>query len=67
MSTPKQLAEKIGVLYHVEHTNRDPDNWFNKAKGQWVKFKDCTHEICEDSRTLIAHLEAEEAKQEVSA
>lgn len=57
MSTPKQLAEEIGVAYHVEHTSRDPDNWFNKAKGQWISFKDCTREICQDSRTLIGHLE----------
>ncbi len=62
MSTPKQLAEKIGIEYHQMHVREG----YIAANGppkdsSWDSFLVCTHEICEDSRTLIAHLEANEA------
>lgn len=60
MSTPKQLAEKIGVEYHMEHSQRNPDSWFDKAKGHWIGFLECDHEICEDSRELIAYLDTQD-------
>ena len=82
MSTPKQLAEKIGIEYHQGH----PVEWQivgfedGYATRSWDAFLACTHEICEDSRELMAYLdtqstakwvrkdwEEEAAKQEVSA
>ncbi len=58
MSTPKQLAEKIGIEYHGIHYHTD--QWKKKYGHfylSWEAFLVCTHEICEDSRTLIGHLE----------
>ena len=68
MSTPKQLAEKIGIEYHHSHVSANSqDSTYKLAitplNYSWNAFLVCTHEICEDSRTLIGHLE----KQEVGA
>ncbi len=73
MSTPKQLAEKIGIEYHQRHSltiaaqknsfSGYPPEYIYNPPASWDAFLVCSHEICEDSRTLIAHLE----KQEVGA
>jgi len=58
MNTPKQLAEKIGLAYHQEHFAFHEKYW--KSYGitnSWEGYLICTHEICEDSRTLIGNLE----------
>lgn len=67
MSSTKQLAEKIGLEYHQMHALRNIA--FNPklatphgTEMSWDAFVVCTHEICEDSHTLIAHL----AKEPVS-
>ena len=61
MSTPKQLAEKIGIEHHGEHVRAgvvNSDYWANKGiTPSWPDFLICPHEICEGSRTLIGHLE----------
>ena len=64
MSTPKQLAEKIGIEYHQLHLKVQYARellGYQNAPGElsWEAFLVCTHEICEDSRTLIEHLAKE--------
>jgi len=61
MNTPKQLAEKIGIEYHGihHHTTQfmSKQAVSNTDYRSWEAFLACTHEICEDSRTLIGNLE----------
>ncbi len=47
-STPRELAEKIGLEYHKSHP-AVPNEW----PMSWDPFESCTHEICEGSRELI--------------
>ena len=54
-STPRQLAEKIGLEYHWAHIRADMGRRYSVGG-----FNECTHEICEDSRELIRTCEVME-------
>ena len=59
MGTTKQLAEAIGIEYHGAHFRQDPEYWKAFTDRSWDAFLLCTHEICEDSRELMAYLDTQ--------